>query len=137
MEPRSFHVSLKGFGSVPSSAHVVVESLDLRQRVIRAAMILAGGLALALIAVPIPLVHFVLVPGAILLGLILAVVRFRQREVFRLAEGACPFCGTQQRLGLAGRVFRLPRQVFCRNCGRSLDLGEDTALSKHLDPSKR
>jgi hypothetical protein len=125
MERRSLNVALKGFGSESTAAHVVVESLDFRQRAMRGALILAGGVALAVIAIPIPLVHFVLVPGSLLLGLILGVVRFRQREIFWLAEGACPFCGTQQRLGLAGRVFRLPRQVFCKNCGRPLDLGED------------
>ena len=122
MERRSLNVSLKGFGSEPTSARVVVESLDLRQRVMRGAMILAGALAVAVIALPIPLVHFILVPGALFLGLVLGVVRFRQREIFWLAEGACPFCGTQQRLGLAGRMFRLPRQVFCQHCGRHLEL---------------
>jgi hypothetical protein len=105
-------------------AHVEVESLTLRERVVRATVVLAAAFALAVIALPIPLVHFVLVPGSLILGLVLGAARFRQREIFSLARAACPFCGTEQRLGLAGRVFRLPRQVFCKNCGRSLDLGE-------------
>jgi hypothetical protein len=84
----------------------------------------AAGLALALVAVPIPVVHFVLVPGALLVGLTLGAVRMGQREIFSVAEGTCPFCGTRQRLGLAGRVFRLPRRVHCRNCQRDLDLGQ-------------
>jgi hypothetical protein len=125
MDTRSLTVSLKGFGCAPTEAQVVVETLTLRERVARAAMVLGGGLALAVVALPIPLVHFVLVPGALFLGLTIAGIRLGQREVFWSAEGACPFCGTRQRLGLAGRVFRLPREVFCRNCQRALDLGGD------------
>jgi hypothetical protein len=89
----------------------------------RAAAVAVGGLVLALVALPIPLVHFVLVPAALLLGLGWAAVRLGQREIFASAEGACPFCGTEQRLGLAGRAFRLPRRVHCRPCRRELDLG--------------
>src|SRR5438093_10161899 len=116
MGTRSLTVPLKGFGSAPTQAQVVVETLTLRARIARAAAIAGAGLALAMIALPIPLVHLVLVPGALLLGIILGMIRLGQREVFSLAEGDCPFCGTHQRLGLAGRVFRLPRRVFCRNC---------------------
>jgi hypothetical protein len=122
MTTRSLTASLKGFGSEPVPAQVVVGTLTLRERALRAGTVLAAGLIVAVIALPIPLVHLVLVPGALLLGLAFAGIRLGQREVFSLAEGACPFCGTRQRLGLAGRVFRLPRQVFCRNCQRSLNL---------------
>lgn len=85
-------------------------------------MMFGLGVGVAVIALPIPLVHLVLVPGGLLLGVILAAIRLGQREIFGSAEGACPFCGTPQRLGLAGRVFRLPRKVFCRNCQRALNL---------------
>jgi len=60
--------------------------------------------------------------GSFLAGLILAGVRLSQREIVRSAEGACPFCGTRQRLGLAGRKYRLPRRVPCSSCGQELDL---------------
>jgi hypothetical protein len=107
-------------------AHVEVESLTLQQRVIRSLTIVAVGTALAVVALPIPLVHFVLVPASLILGLVIGMNRFRQREIFLLARGSCPFCGTEQRLGLAGRAFRLPRQVFCKNCGQALDLGSES-----------
>jgi len=121
----SLEVPLKGFGATPTRAQVVVENLTTGQRVRRAGVALAAGGALAVIALPIPLVHFVLVPGALLLGLIFAAMRLGQRQVIRSAEGACPYCGAHQRLGLAGRVFRLPREVFCEKCRRPLDLGAD------------
>jgi hypothetical protein len=103
----------------------MVETLTLRERVTRAAIGLGAGIAIALIALPIPLVHLVLVPGALLLGFTLALIRLGQREIIRSAEGTCPYCGTRQRLGVAGRVFRLPREVHCSHCRRSLGLGGD------------
>ena len=122
MVSRTLEVPLKGFGAAPTEARIVVESLDLKGRLKRGGGMAVAGMALALIALPIPLVHLVLVPGALLLGLGLGAIRAGQREIFSLAEGTCPFCGTAQRLGLAGRVFRLPRKVHCSNCQRELDL---------------
>jgi hypothetical protein len=122
---RSLEVSLKGFGASPTPAQVVVESLSTGDRLRRAGIALLGGAALAVIALPIPLVHFVLVPAALLIGLVVAAMRLSQREIIRSAEGSCPYCGTPQRLGLAGRVFRLPREVFCDHCRRPLDLGAE------------
>src|SRR4051812_47737493 len=130
MSTRSLTVPLTGFGSPPSEAQVVVESLTLRARLIRAGAVGGAGLALALIALPIPLVHFVLVPAALLLGITMGAIRLGQREIFSSAEGVCPFCGTGQRLGLSGRVFRLPRRVYCSNCQRELDLGNNAAVQK-------
>ena len=125
VDTRSLDVSLKGFGCPPSRARIVVERLNIRQRLIRSVTMVGAGVALALIALPIPLVHLVLVPGALLLGVTFGAIRLGQREVIRSAEGSCPCCGTAQRLGLAGRVFRLPREVFCESCRRALDLGRE------------
>jgi hypothetical protein len=126
MTTRSLTVPLAGFGCAPTEAQVTVESLTLRARLARSGAMAGAGLALALIALPIPLVHFVLVPGALLLGVTFGAIRLAQREIFASAEGSCPYCGTRQRLGLAGRVFRLPRRVFCTSCRRELDLGRDS-----------
>ena len=125
MTTHSREVLLKGFGSPPAQATVVVETLAVRDRLRRAAIAFTIGVAAAVIALPIPLVHLVLVPTALLLGIVIAALRLGQREVIRSAEGACPYCGTQQRLGLAGRVFKLPRRVHCQQCQRALDLGRD------------
>ena len=125
MSTRSLTASLRGFGAPPTAAAVEIESLSPQRRVVRAGAVAGLGLVAALIALPIPIVHFVLVPGSLLLGTILGFMRLSQRQIFVLAEGPCPFCGTKQRLGLAGKSFRLPRRVHCTNCGRELDLEED------------
>jgi hypothetical protein len=113
---------LRGFGVPPTSATLVVERLTPRQRLARAGAVFGLGIAAAAVALPIPIVHFVLVPGSLLAGMILAALRVTQREIVQSAEGSCPFCGTRQRLGLAGRKYRLPRRVHCSSCGRELDL---------------
>jgi hypothetical protein len=127
MSTRTLTLPLSGFGSPPTEAQVVVAQLSPRDRLMRAGAVAGAGLVVALIGLPIPLVHFVLVPGALVLGLTLAALRLRHKEIFSSAEGVCPFCDTHQRLGLSGKVFRLPRRVYCSNCRRELDLGEPGA----------
>jgi hypothetical protein len=99
MNTRSLTVPLTGFGCAPTEATLVVALLTLRERVARSARVVGAGLVAALIALPIPLVHFVFVPGAVITGLTLGILRVRQREIFESAEAACPYCGTAQRLG--------------------------------------
>lgn len=123
MQTRSLTVPLTGFGCAPTAATVIVARLTLRERVARSGRVIGAGFVAALIALPIPLVHFVFVPGAVLAGLTLGIMRVQQREIFESAEASCPYCATAQRLGLAGRAFRLPRVVHCHNCRRQLDLG--------------
>jgi hypothetical protein len=84
--------------------------------------VLGLGIAAAAVALPIPLVHFVLVPVSLLAGMVLAGLRLTQREIVQSAEGDCPFCGARQRLGLGGSTLRLPRRIHCTACGRELDL---------------
>jgi hypothetical protein len=128
VDTHSFSAPLKGFGRPPTRAQLVIVRLSLRQRLARSAAGIGAGVVAALIALPIPLVHFVFVPGALLAGIALGAVRMRQREIFQSAEAPCPYCTTLQRLGLAGRAFRLPRAVHCRTCGRELELGAGSQL---------
>jgi hypothetical protein len=121
-ERRELSATLRGFGATPTVATVVVTRLTTRARLLRAAAVVGLGLAAAAIALPIPIVHFVLVPGSLILGLVLGAIRLSQREIVHRAEGPCPFCGRVQRLGLAGRSFRLPRRIHCSSCGKELDL---------------
>ena len=122
MTTRTLNVPLKGFGAPASNASVQLAVLDPGDRVKRAAVVFLAFLLVAVGAIPIPLVHFVLVPGSLFAGLVLAALRMTQGEIVRSAEGACPFCGTRQRLGLTGRKHHLPRRIHCSSCGQELDL---------------
>jgi hypothetical protein len=112
---------VKGFGAPPSSATIDVAVLSGADRLKRAGSIAGISIVVALIAIPIPLVHFVLVPSALIGGLALAGTRLSQDEIFRKAEGRCPFCGAEQTFPVMGR-FRLPKEAHCVKCGRELSL---------------
>jgi hypothetical protein len=121
MHLRTIELPLKGFGAGPTPATIETAVLSPAERFKRSGAALLAGIAVALIAIPIPIVHFVLVPGGLTLGLIFALVRLRQAEVFRSVRGRCPFCGAEQSFTVMGR-FQLPKTVFCANCHRKLEL---------------
>ena len=72
MEVRSLQGSLRGFGAKPTVAYLGGRYPHTgRSRQTGQATIFGLGMVLALIAIPIPIVHFILVPGAILIGTVL------------------------------------------------------------------
>lgn len=121
MTSRTIDLRLQGFGAPPAPAQAEVVELSTAERLKRAAVVFGAFIAVAVIAIPIPIVHFVLVPAGLLLAVTLGALRLRESEIFRQVEGRCPFCGTDQTFSALGR-FRLPRQVDCLNCHRRLTL---------------
>jgi hypothetical protein len=121
MTIRTPNVSLKGFGASPTDAEVQLAVLDPGDRVKRAAVVFLAFILIAVGAIPIPLVHLVMVPLALLLAFGFGANRLRQREIFRHVEGRCPFCGTEQTFTVMGR-FHLPKRLHCGNCQRELEL---------------
>ena len=121
MELRSLELPLRAFGATATAARVELDVLSPSDRLKRAATILGFSVIAAAIALPIPLVHFVFVPGALVAGIVMAIVRLRQGEVFRSASGSCPYCGVEQQFTVLGR-FRLPKKLYCQACQRQLVL---------------
>lgn len=122
MEVRTLDLPLSGFGAAPRSARVEIACLGAGDRVRRAGGIFLVFLAVAVIGLPIPIVHFGLVPGALLTGTVLAAMRLRQGEIFRAAHGVCPFCEAEQDFAVAG-PYSLPKELHCAACHRELTLG--------------
>ena len=121
MHLRSVELPLRGIGADTRTAEVDVSVHDAGDRLKRAGVALAAGLGGAVVALPIPLVHLILVPGSVLAGIGFALRRLTQGETFRGARGRCPFCGVEQRFTLVG-AFRLPKRVYCSSCQRELYL---------------
>jgi len=115
-------LELTGFGVPPTRAQVTTRQLTLGGRLARAGKVFGLALLAALIMLPIPLIHIAGPPLAILIGLVLGVLRLGQSEIILSAQAECPFCHTDQRLGLAGTQFKLPRDLICRNCRQPLQL---------------
>jgi hypothetical protein len=125
MELKTIELPLTGFGAAATPARVEILALSPADRIKRAAVIFGAFLLGAAIAIFIPLVHFVLVPSALILGAVFALLRLRQREIFRSAGGRCPFCSTEQSFTVMGR-FTLPKTLYCSSCQRQLMLGAPT-----------
>ena len=123
MTTRSLELRLHGFGAPTAPARAEIAELAPVDRLKRAAVVFGAFIAVAIVALPIPIVHLMLVPGALLLAFILGGLRLREDAIFRDVSGGCPFCGTQQHFPLFGR-FRLPKDVHCSTCGRKLTLEE-------------
>ena len=123
MTTRSLELRLHGFGAPTAPARAEIAELAPADRLKRAAVVFGAFIAVAIVALPIPIVHLMLVPGALLLAFILGGLRLREDAIFRDVSGGCPFCGTQQHFPLFGR-FRLPKDVHCSTCGRKLTLEE-------------
>jgi hypothetical protein len=118
---RTLQLRLHGFGAPSGEARAEIAELEPAERIKRAAVVFGAFLAVAIVALPIPIVHFMLVPGGLLLAFVFGGLRLREQAIFRDVSGGCPFCGTQQHFPLFGR-FRLPKDVHCAKCGRKLTL---------------
>ena len=106
------------FGAPPSPVTVTVFEPGLGRRVWRAAVPCLVCWALALASVFIVLAHFILVPGFLVAGPVLAYVRFRMVRVVRKVHGACPRCRIEQ-------DFKPPswgRTIDCARCKNQLVL---------------
>jgi hypothetical protein len=125
MEVRTIELALRGFGAPPAHAVAELEILNRQERLKRAALTLGAGVVAALVALPIPLVHFVFVPAALVTGVTLGVMRLRQAEVFRGVSASCPICGKEQHFTVMGR-FKLPRKLHCESCHHQLELDAAT-----------
>ncbi len=112
---------LFGPGADPRTATIEIGVHAPAERLKRAGLAFGTGILAAAVAVLIPIVHFVLVPTALVLGIVLGVLRLGQAETFRGGTGVCPYCGTRQQLMLLGR-FHLPKSVYCSVCQRELYL---------------
>jgi hypothetical protein len=110
--------TLTVFGAEPRPATLTLVSLDPGRRLARALGVLALCWGGALVAVFIPVAHFVLVPGLAIAGVVWAVLRMRERERLLRVHGTCPRCGRVEDFVPAGGGRSLA--VTCPGCFNSL-----------------
>ena len=108
-------------GCEPSPARVRTRHRDARSRGTRAARTWAACWALAVVAVFLPVLHFVLAPLLILAGPALAWQHLHEAATLVSAEGSCPACGEAQRFTPHER-WRERTVLRCEACGRRLEL---------------
>jgi len=105
----------------PAPAAVRVRRRDRRARTVRAAKTLGACWGLAVAAVFLPVLHFVLVPLLLVLGPALSWSRLHEAHTLIDAQGRCPGCGEPLALKLGTR-WRERTLLRCERCGRGLEL---------------
>jgi hypothetical protein len=106
---------------------VRVAHLRPEQRFTRA--LKAAGIfwAVALGCVFLPGLHFVLVPGFLLIGIGAGLKQVRDREVVSRVYGACPRCGREQDFASGNRLTPA-WSLDCPACHNHLELTVDVAV---------
>jgi hypothetical protein len=92
-----------------------------RERTLGALRMLATCWSLAVAAVLVPVLHFILVPGLLLLGPALAWSRLQEDRTLVYVEGACPACGRVSRDKLM-KPWRERTLLRCDGCHRQVAL---------------
>jgi hypothetical protein len=113
--------TLTVFGAQPEAAVATVRRRSFAWRSSRAGLALGIAWLLAFPAIFFPVAHFVLVPGLLIGGVVLAAIRLREDRTLARVEGVCPRCRSTLDLAPGGR-FRLPRRVQCIHCRNALTL---------------
>jgi hypothetical protein len=104
-----------------AAATVSVQQHGRPERMRRAAKAWAGCWGAAIVAVFLPVLHFVLVPALLVGGPLYAMVMMRERVTVLGADGDCPMCGAAQHPRLkAGASERM--EFRCEGCRRALAL---------------
>ena len=97
-----------------SKGEVFVQAFPPRERLFRALKFLGLGWGAAVVAVFIPLLHFVLVPLFLILGPVAAVWAYGQASVVLGGLGLCPNCGAS--LPIERGPDRWPLDDLCTQC---------------------
>jgi len=121
IDPEVLDASLTAFGSMPSRAAVTVARLTPGQRLARGLRGAGVFWAIAVACIFIPGLHFVLVPGFLLIGLVTGLRRLREAETVVRVHGVCPRCKLEQDFA-AGNRFALSWRLDCRACHNHLEL---------------
>src|SRR5262245_9384591 len=103
MSPVARSATLHVFGAAPTGATAEVESLSLSRRLVRAVAVLSACWGAAIISIFIPVAHFFLVPGFVVLGVVGAILRSRERDRLLRIQGTCPRCGREEEFVQGGR----------------------------------
>lgn len=105
------------------AARMHVTAFSDHEQKIRAIKSLLGLWGIAAVCLLIPVAHFILVPGFLVGGIIVASRRMKTAEEGIDAEGTCPACNNDIQIPLEKNA-ELPQWHDCPQCGDPLELKE-------------
>ena len=124
-ETQDVHARIKYTGKPDAPATARVRRYDRALRMSRALKTLGTGWALAIAAIFLPVLHFILVPALALGTPLIALQRWGESAVLVGATGNCPACGQPQDWKLHPSKLGEPVSQRCESCGRALTLETD------------
>ena len=110
-------------GDITNEGVLHSQAFDDRERKIRAAKIWGMMWLFAVLSLPIIIAHFVLVPGFLIAGPVMAYNRYRVQEIPDHVSGNCPAGKEEFTLQLESSDH-LPMWTHCPTCNASLHLQE-------------
>lgn len=114
----------------PTKATLEIEAIPFARRLGRGAVRLLGAWVLAVGCVLVPLLHFVLVPGFLIAGPVLAWLAVRQTVVVKSTSIGCPKCG--QDAPIEEGTTGWPAGLRCGSCGTTFSARSEPTPSKGL-----
>ncbi|MES2305431.1 MAG: hypothetical protein V4558_07980 [Gemmatimonadota bacterium] len=124
MTEQQIVATLESAGGAITSAPATLQQFALGDRILRAGGYLLLGVAAAALLIPIPIIHLVGIPLALLIGCVTAARQLARTARLKPVRIACPNCGALNRVGggLGLRTADLPVELNCDSCRRSLTL---------------
>lgn len=120
-------VRLVGSNNQETSGRVKIQSWDSKARLKRALKTLGISWVCGICSLPLPPVHWVLVPGFILGGPFVAMYIYGQAQMILSGEGACPNCG--QPFTVAKGEPQFPLSDVCDKCHSQVTVLLKTEIS--------
>lgn len=115
------NIEIRGAANTRSSGALEVTSYDSRDRTIRALKTLGLFWGLALVSVPIIVAHWVLVPGFLIAGPVMAWRKYGVLQTAGGAHGTCPACAKEMQI-LLEPEDELPKRTYCPMCNAPIEL---------------
>lgn len=103
-------------GEHQESACVYVKQWSRRERLVRALRTLGIWWFAALLAVPVPIFHFIAVPLLLFVGICAAFMVYRRTSTVLGGYGRCPFC--TESIEITTKPERWPLEEICTHCSK-------------------
>ena len=114
------HCTFTDVSGSSTQGEVDLASLSSRERFLRSVKRASIFFGIAVVSVLIPMLHFVLVPGFLVLGALVFSRTLNEKELVRQASGTCPAC--HHVVTLEGPISTKKSKEICPHCRQLLKL---------------
>lgn len=118
---KSIPTVIHGYPGKPNTTGTVnIAIFSSEERLKRSLKILGMCWGIAILCVPIPLIHFTVLPAALIAGVVLFFRTLKQESLVTGGQGTCPECGKIFTVGKATNKF--PLNEMCEHCQTSVEI---------------